>query len=139
MNRNVISETDLASHRAVLGSEAAKPVQSIDGYTDRLVKYIPPDVIGAFSVIEGFLSGSTSAYAPLLSWLVFVVIFIATPFYLYRIGGIRKKPQILISTLAFVVWAFAYPGFPFSLLKPDRTISSIILALFTFLVPLFTV
>jgi hypothetical protein len=137
MNRTVISEKDLTAQRATLGDDNARENETPDAYTDRLIKYIPPDVIAAFSAIEGILTGSKSQNTFVLGWLVFAVIGIATPFYLIKVGGVRKPLQVVISTVAFVVWAFAYPGEPFRSLGFDATFSSVVLALYTFLIPLF--
>jgi hypothetical protein len=139
LDRNVISERDVASLRAVLGNDSPQVTLTADTYKDRLVKYIPPDVIGAFTAIEGLLNGSKSPFAAPLGWIVFIVISLTTPFYLVKIGGIRKPLQVCISTAAFLIWAFAYPGPPFGSLPVDPLISSVILALFTFLVPLVSV
>jgi hypothetical protein len=139
MSRTVISSKDLATRRAVLGEGDRVETATPDAYTDRLIKYIPPDVIAAFTAIEGILAGSKSPNAVVLGWLVFAVIGIATPFYLSRVGGVRKPVQVVISTVAFVVWAFAYPGEPFRSLIADNTIASVVLALYTFLIPLFIV
>ena len=139
MNRTVISENDAATLRTTLGEGYAGEKPTADSYTVRLIKYIPPDVIAAFTAIEGILAGAKSQNAVALGWLVFAVIGIATPFYLVKIGGIRKPLQVVISTVAFVVWAFAYPGEPFRSLGVDSTFASVILALYTFLLPLFSI
>jgi hypothetical protein len=137
MNRTVISEKDLAARRTTLGLDHERQTPTADAYSDRLIKYIPPDVIAAFSAIEGIVAGSRSTNAVPLGWFVFAVIGIATPFYLVKVGGVRKPLQVVISTIAFVVWAFAYPGEPFRSLGVDSTFSSVVLALYTFLIPLF--
>lgn len=135
MNRTVVSWRDATG--ASVGIAKAASVSSPDKYVDRLLKYIPPDVIGVFLATEGLIRAAGPEEHRLLSWIVFATILILTPFYLARVGGVTKPVQIAISTLAFVVWAFAYNGPPFSLLGVDALYPTVILALYTFLVPLF--
>lgn len=146
MERTVISKTDvsraLIRALAVLGPEDSSkgPLTSVptaDSYSDRLVKYIPPEVIAAFTAIEGRI-GSAKSTSTHLAWLVFLVILFATPIYLIRLGHVRKPLQVGISTIAFVVWAVAYPGPPFGNCI-DRLTASVTLALYVFLIPLLSV
>jgi hypothetical protein len=139
MGRTVISRRDVLRSGATLGAREAAPKVRPDQYTDRLIKYIPPDVIVGYTAMEGMVgSWKAPTNRSLWAWLVFGTILIATPVYLYKLGNVRKPLQVTISTVAFVVWALAYPAPPFR----DATsgpIATLILALYTFLIPLFTV
>jgi hypothetical protein len=116
-----------------------KVMPPADDYIDRLIKYIPPDVIAAFLAIEGTIGGAAVPGGVLLSWIVFAVILGATPFYLRKIGGITKSRQIALSTIAFVVWTFAYSGPPFGYLHVPIVYGTVLMAIYTFLVPLIEV
>lgn len=105
----------------------------VDGYRDRLVKYIPAEVVAVFMTIDGILR-STERDRPLmvLGWLVFVFLLAMTPVYLSRLQGVTKRQQLAISTAAFAVWVFALGG-PFLDFAWYRPIyGAILLPLFTF-------
>lgn len=141
MSREVVSRVDalrLTAAKADRLGGTLPPAETIkpDDYVDRLAKYIPPDVIAAFITIESAI-GAAKDPPGALAWIVFAVILIATPFYLWKFGNVRKPLQLAISTIAFVVWAFAYPGLPFSSLHIESSIyGAVALGLFSFLVPL---
>jgi hypothetical protein len=138
MGRTVISRRDVVRARAQLGSSGPQVEPEPDHYPDRLVKYIPPDVIVAYTAIEGLIGASKEPNAIRWAWVAFAVILGATPVYLVKLANVRKPLQVLISTVAFVAWALAYPAPPFK----DTTgglASTVVLALYTFLIPLFTV
>ena len=138
MGREIVSARDIAG--VVHLGPATAPIKAPDTYVDRLIKYIPPDVIAAYATIEGMIASAGSAKDnSFLAWAVFVVILIACPFYLWRIGGVAKPLQLGISTFAFVVWAFAYNGPPFSLLEIRPVYGTVLLALTTFLIPIIVV
>jgi hypothetical protein len=146
MNRNVISARDLqprerASTTPFGKAAATAPTtidsqQSADTYVDRLVKYVPPDVIGAFLALEGSIGAAAAPGTIVLAWVVFAVMLLGTPLYLYRLGGVRKAPQLAISTGAFVVWALAYSGLPFSTFQIPLIYTTVLMGLYTFLIPL---
>lgn len=134
MNRTVVSRADVA----LVGVAEVAPPQP-DKYVDRLVKYIPPDVIAVFLALEGAVNTAGAESHAILAWVLFGIILVATPFYLVKVGGVTKPAQIVIATVAFAVWAFAYSGPPFSLLHVDPLYSTVVLALYTFLIPLIEV
>jgi hypothetical protein len=146
MDRTVISEKDVAEAlvraRGKLGPEEsatalAPAIPSADSYADRLVKYIPPEVVAGFSAIEGLVD-SAKPVNSYLAWAVFVVILFATPVYLVKVGNVRKPSQVGISTVAFIIWAIAYPGPPFVSIV-NRLSAAVLLGLYVFLIPLFVV
>jgi hypothetical protein len=137
MGRTVVSRRDLLRSKATLGSDGPESVlASEDQYLDRLIKYIPPDVIIAYTTIEGVIRNSKEA-SKLAAWSAFAVILIATPVYLVRLGKVRKPVQVIISTIAFALWACAYPAPPFNGNRSGLW-TTLALALYTFLIPLFT-
>jgi len=135
MNRTVVSRADVAR----VGIAAAPAPPEADKYVDRLVKYVPPDVIAVFLAVEGAINTAGAANYQVFAWVVFGIILVATPFYLAKVGGVTKPAQIVIATVAFAVWAFAYSGPPFSLLNIAPLYSTVVLALYTFLIPLIEV
>jgi len=114
MNRNIISarghHADTSFEHAALGST---PEQAPDSYADRLLKYIPAEVIGAYIAADAMLR-SPAQPSLVLYWLVFGLGMILTPLYLWRIQKIQTLLQLTISTAAFAVWVFTLGG-PFKL------------------------
>ena len=140
-----------------------------DGYAARLLKYIPGETIVFFvsadRIIQSYLpsilasqnqpEGTTPDAAALANaaqspsslglWLalgLFLICLISTPFYLRRVARVEKWGQIVISTIAFVVWAFTVgsEGFNRALHIEGpiwEMIRSLALLFFTFLVPIF--
>jgi len=88
----------------------------IDGYTDRVVKYIPADVVGAWVAITALIQGNQSA-SPAVLWVMFVVMVAITAAWTMQQTKLAGQPpaamQIAISTGSFVVWVFALGG-PFT-------------------------
>jgi hypothetical protein len=91
----------------------------LDGYFDRIIKYIPSDLVGAWVAITGILK-SFQKIDPnfmIIQWIVFSLGVIFTTLWTWRQTTEPGKPlavlQILMSTLAFIVWVIALGG-PFA-------------------------
>jgi hypothetical protein len=107
-----------------------------DDYPNRVAKYIPGEIIAAYLSIIGFLESA----GPDDLWLVrptalvvFLICLALTPIYLARMvkPGQPKRLNMIMSTLAFLVWAYALGGWfkYIGIYKPF--IGSILLVLFT--------
>jgi hypothetical protein len=111
---------------------AADPV---DGYKERLLKYIPAEVITLYMALSGTVGAATGAATQRIAqWVIFAALLLATPLYQYRILKVTKRTQLLIATGAFIVWSFALGG-PFEqVIKPEdlKMWGSIAVALYTF-------
>jgi len=97
--------------------QAAGTGASVDGYFDKLFKYIPADIVGAWLFASGAIKAASGVPATTLLWIVFAVLLAFTPIWIWQW---TKKPgeptattQIVISTIAFAVWIFALGG-PFA-------------------------
>lgn len=107
-----------------------------DGYTTRLLKYVPAEVVALFVTLDALIRSSSDVPLPVY-WGVFLVCLVGTWFYLWRVARIRKPAQLLISTVAFAVWVFALGG-PFALLDWYAPIyGGLLLPIFTFAVGLY--
>lgn len=133
MTRLVIPKrTGGATHR-----DARKYDVEGDAYQDRVAKYIPAEVVGAYVSLDSVLSdqpavrdaaisripelGSAPTEAPSLlaalismPGIVFFFCLLLSPIYVWhmaRKAGIQTwKMQAVIATAAFVVWAYAIKG-----------------------------
>lgn len=119
-------------------SAAGQEAGQADQYQDRLIKYIPGDVIAVYLAITGILK-TAGGHVPVqvIQWVVFVVLLPGTWFYLWRVAQVTKWQQIVISVVAFIVWVFSLGG-PFTQLHwYDPIYGAIVLPLYTFLAPIF--
>jgi hypothetical protein len=111
----------------------------IDTYFDKVVKYIPADIVGAWVAVTGLLASTTEPSEGLL-WVAFAIGVILTAMWVWRQTTMTGRPvaitQIAVSTVAFGVWVFALGG-PFrSLPFYSPLYGSVVLILYTLLVAL---
>jgi hypothetical protein len=136
---------------------------TVDGYFDRIVKYIPAQVISFYTAAIIWLSdntpstggantnGNTAAAATVPAtpaaasytnlWIVFVLGLILTGLFMWKQTQEPNKPpavkQIIVACLSFLVWAYATGG-PFrSLSFWTATMAAIILAAYVLVIGLF--
>ena len=89
-----------------------------DTYFDRIVKYVPADVVAAWTAVAAAVKGAgASVSASTVLWMCFIFGVIITPFWVLKQTDADGKPkaytQVLVATIAFIVWVFAL-GEPFS-------------------------
>ena len=93
---------------------------SVDGYFDKVIKYIPSDIVGAWVAVTGLIKSADNVPTSLLLWIAFGVGIILTLLWTLKQtsepGKKTAKTQILISTFSFAVWVFALGG-PFATLE----------------------
>lgn len=113
----------------------ARQIEPANRYADVLVKLIPTEIIGAYMVIAGFISpGLRGARWIALGATLFLLVII--PFYLRMIMDVQRRDQWIFTSLSFVVWVY-WMGGPFQLWGIHiPQIASIILVLWTLLIPL---
>lgn len=119
----------------------AREIHPNQSYKDKLLKLIPSEVVGAYMVIQGIMSGqnivvSGKDITTVFSWVVFLVVFLLTPLFLYRVHNVKRLSQLVITSISFLVWGYSLGG-PFelnNLYHPQ--IASIILVLWTLIIPL---
>ena len=84
----------------------AKPAESPDGYGDQILKLIPAEVVALYLAMDGVIASNEDINA-LTTWGVFLVGLVATWFYLARFMKVEKRAQVVVSVIAFGVWALA--------------------------------
>ena len=148
MNRQVVTAEDISRFRSetlpsgLAGGIAAAPAPSYehepqaDTYKDRLMKYIPTEVVATWIFLDGIArSAPGPTQAAMLRWTVFLALLAGTWLYLLRVQRVTKRQQLAISTLAFAVWVISLGG-PFSLLSWYSPVyGAILLPLYTFAIP----
>jgi hypothetical protein len=122
---------------------------NVDTYFDRVIKYIPADIIAAWTAVTGIIAsqtvmpteGTTAGSGQLVAlWISFGVGVILTFLWVQRQTTLPNQPpartQSIVSTLAFIVWVFALGG-PFATLGfYEPWIGSLLLIGFTLAVGL---
>ena len=136
MGRSIVyaqAETS-SSSRSVPGGGVA-PAPEPDKYADILLKLIPAEVLTLYMAMDGVIT-SNSDHSPTLTWIVFGIGIVATWFYLHVFQKVNDRQQIIISVLAFGIWAINIgQGFrePSPLIDPSY--AALALLAFTFFAP----
>lgn len=105
--------------------QAAGATDKMDGYFDRVIKYIPGDVVAGWTAASGLIVSLDDANTPQVNesinvlWIVFFFGLAVTAVWTWRQTLVPGRnpaiTQTIVSTLAFAVWAFALGG-PFKAL-----------------------
>jgi hypothetical protein len=99
-----------------LQADEAPP--ALDEYKDKLLKYIPADVVAFYIPALGLIASLKQEQRPLWLWAAFVLGLILTVLWTLRETRMPGKPPAITQTAicagAFVVWALALGG-PFAL------------------------
>ncbi len=108
-----------------------------DDYLTKLIKYIPSEVVALYIALYGIASAAKEEISfVFISWLIFVIGIIGTVLYLWRVAKVSDCLQLIISTIAFVVWVFALGG-PFSSLPWYHPVyGALLLPVYTFFIPI---
>lgn len=137
IEENNVSKTDA---QAIV----EKNLPKAENYQSLVLKLIPTEVVAAYIFISGLIpfenSGSGDNKYKILQWIIFGLLFIINPLYLRFASSVTNKKQIIVCTIGFAVWAFSL-GNPFMTIGGNldfsRLIGSIVLALYTLIVPMF--
>ena len=112
----------------------------LDGYFDKLIKYIPTEIVGGWIAMTGLIKGASNIPTNTILWILFVIFIGLTAVYIIQQTFQPKKPlaikQTSISTIAFMVWVFAL-GEPFNSLSFYNPVyGSILLIVYNLTIPL---
>jgi hypothetical protein len=137
MNRRIITAQMQAGTMGTAAAGAA--AAGTDQYVDKLFKYIPADVTAGWIAVTGLLSQLSNPSSALL-WVLFVIFVAFAALWTWRQTRLAGAPpaivQIIIATIAFIVWVFALGG-PFATLPWWNSVyGAILLIVYTLAVPL---
>jgi hypothetical protein len=92
--------------RSVTYTAPAVPETKADGYLDRLVKYIPAEIIALYLGASNVVPAGDASYH-LALWIIAGLTAVCTPVYMYFSTREAGKPtlwsQIIISSIAFPI------------------------------------
>lgn len=124
---------------AAAGGAPPLPPVEIDTYFDKVVKYIPADIVGAWVAVTGLISSASGIPRQTVLWVAFGVGLILTAWWTLKQTTVPgRRPgvtQAIISTGAFAVWVFALGG-PFQHVPGQQVYGSLLLILYTLVVAL---
>jgi hypothetical protein len=106
---------------------------AVDGYFDKVIKYIPSDIVGGWVAVTGLIKSADNVPTNLLLWIAFGAGIILTLLWTLKQtsepGKKTAKTQIIISTFSFAVWVFALGG-PFATLEFYRPLYGSLMLIF---------
>lgn len=89
-----------------------------DDFWNRLMKGIPLPVIGGYLATADILNSVTDDESQgareIVFWLVYLFFGVITPLFARRVLGVIRRRQLVLSTVAFLLWGFALGG-PFDI------------------------
>lgn len=90
------------------------PVDPPDGYTDRIVKLIPADVVAAWLAVTTAIKAAASPPGMRMLWIIFFVGLFFAAAWTWKKASAKGEDapyiQTAVSTVAFFVWAYATGG-----------------------------
>lgn len=111
----------------------AREIRENQDYRARLLKLIPSEIVAAYMVVSGIIPEDSAKWGTLI---VSIVLLILVPFYLKRIQNVQRTSQLIVTMISFIVWLYSLGG-PFEAWNLYQAwIASIILILWTLMVPL---
>lgn len=113
------------------------PPSQVNDYKDRLVKLIPSEIITAYVTVKALINGAgEQGNRQLLTWIVFGILVVLNPLYLYYVTNVKKAGQIVFSSFAFVLWVMVIGGtFTTVLGYSAEYLGSIMLVVYTLMIP----
>jgi len=102
-----------ATSDAAMATMAPPPASSASEFTEKIVKMVPSELVTAYTAAVGVISDVAGEDTRLAAYgVTFLVCFLAVPLYLYNEAepGMPKWTHIIISTLAFPLWAYLVSG-----------------------------
>jgi hypothetical protein len=112
VDRNIITGDDVVGWSGREATSSA-PHLDADSYMDRLMKYVPIELMSAYVVVQGLLQSAYKnelrARAIALAILL-VAGLVTTWFFSARVLKVRRTEQLSMTVLAFAVWVFAIGG-----------------------------
>lgn len=124
---------------------AADPTTKPDGYLQKIVKYIPAEIVAAYVALADAVPTKMQDNKPLENptlWIIYWILLVLTPLYTWFFTQEVNKPkpvfQTVVAPIAFTAWVFAIGG-PFAKCKFDLNqpaIGTIVLIVTLLLIPL---
>ncbi len=99
---------------------AADPRLRPDGYVQKIVKYVPSEIVAAYIALASYLQPvgadgkAAAAASDKPTWYVFWFLLVLSPIYIYFFTWEANKPrpiyQTIVAPFAFAAWVIAIEG-----------------------------
>lgn len=137
MGRSIVNApatSDTMTRGGPLTGAVGSGGEGSDGYGDRLLKLIPAEVIALYMAMDGVITDNNDHSTQMTLFVLGIGMF-ATWFYLKVFLKVDNHPQIIISVVAFAIWAINIGhGFQVEeIIKPSY--AALALLVFTFFAP----
>ena len=103
--------------------------QDEEEYSKRLLKNIPSEIIGVYLAINGMLAANAQTPG-WVYWIIFGALLVLCPLWLKYGQNVKQTWQLVLSTIAFVIWAMTVPG-AFGAVPYAATIGGALVIIFT--------
>jgi hypothetical protein len=117
----------IVSSRLQAAGAPARP----DGFFDRIIKFIPADIVAGWVALDGLSRGLDAR----VLWALLAVIAVLAFFWTKKQTTVPGQPpattQCLVAVLSFLIWAFALHSGPFATLTYPEAYGSIALIVYT--------
>jgi len=111
--------------------QATGAAPQVDGFFDRIIKYIPADIVAGWVALDGLSKGLAAG----VLWGLFAVVALLAFFWTRKQTHVAGQPpairQSIIAAASFVVWAFALHSGPFGPIAYPEAYGSIALIVYT--------
>jgi hypothetical protein len=112
-NRDIITKKDLEKLRdlqksSTLSKDVVLP--AVDDFLDRLMKYVPLEILGGYSICEGVIRSFVKDGLMLSLLILFILGIVGTYFYVKKYLNVTRYLQVYIAVLGFVIWVFSIGG-----------------------------
>jgi hypothetical protein len=118
--------------------EGTTTSKDFNEYLTKVSMLVPAEVIAGYLTMFGLVGAiKNSAVQVAFYWVVFAAGLFLTPVYMNKVATVDKPKQkhIIVSTIAFIIWAYVTTGQTLSnTIAPniyDQAIASILLVLFS--------
>ncbi|GAA3647223.1 hypothetical protein [Flavivirga jejuensis] len=115
-------------------TEGSENENRVNGYLEKISRLIPSEIIAGYLAMFGFVplieKEDVRGY---VIWIIFIMCLILTPIYLNKQAE-KGKPKInhlLVSSLAFIIWAYVTTGMKLVPELYDAAAASIVLVAFS--------
>lgn len=112
--------------------------KGVSDYLEKVARLVPSEVVAGYLTMIGFVGSIKSVQVQnVTTWIIFGLGLILTPIYLNNVAEADKpkRNHIILSTVAFVVWAYVTSGQQLmQTIAPgifDQAIASIVLVAFS--------
>ncbi|MDN5215123.1 hypothetical protein QQ020_23785 [Fulvivirgaceae bacterium BMA12] len=125
-------EAEKSSNKFKSGSENGHKRAKLG--LEKIASLVPAEIIATYLTILGFISDNWDFQTrEIVTSICIAICTILTPIYLRKMSTPGKpiKVHLIMSTIAFLIWAYATSGDRFPLVEYESSIASIILVLFT--------